>query len=158
MNKEMCSTVFSKEQKDSNFYLTTTDGISRYLNTVLSGWGYHVFYNCSEQSDSCYIKSDIGFLEEHDIIHVRVSNHIIMNASTAVDFDVYAGYIRPGAVSYVELIIKLANHLGQRIPEKINMIQPGTEYFREYKIEMQERAAMTRNKGYWPTSQRFYIA
>ena len=157
MNKDAYSGALVKKEKDSTFFLITTDGIARYLNSVLSGWGYDVYYNCSGQSDSCYMESDIGFLETQELISVRISNHPVRGNNKTADYDVYAGYFRPGAISYVELIVKLADRLWQRIPERINMIQPGTENYRQYKIELQERAAMVRARGYWPLGQRFYV-
>jgi hypothetical protein len=157
MNKDAYSGALVKREKNSTFFLITTDGIGRYLNTVLSEWNYHVSFNYSSRSDSCYIKSDIGFLEEQDMILVRISNHPIMGKNKSADFDVYAGYFRPGAICYVELIIKLADRLGQRVPERINMIRPGTDYYRQYKIELHERAAMVRARGYSPLGQRFYV-
>jgi len=154
---ETCTWALKRKEKDSSFYLTTTDGIGRYLNTVLTHWGYQVYYNYSEQSDSCYIKSDIGFMEEHNLINIRVSNHPVRKNDAIVDYDVYAGYLRPYAISYVDLIINLAALLGQKSPERINVLRPGTGSYRQYKIELQRRAAIAKAKGYWPISQRFYV-
>jgi len=74
-SNEICSWAMERKEKDNNFYFTTTDGIGRYLNTVLKHWGYKVYFNNSEHSDSCYLKSDIGMLETNNLINVRVSNH-----------------------------------------------------------------------------------
>ena len=157
IDKEAYSGALVKREKDSTFFLTTTCGIGRYLNSVLSRWGYDLHYNYSSQSDSCYIKSDIGFLGTQEPILVRISNHPIKGNHKAADFDVYAGYLRPDAINYVELIVKLAGRLGQRIPGRINMIRPGTNYYRQYKIELQKRATMVKARGYWPLGERFYV-
>jgi len=157
MNKEAYYGTLVKGEKNSTFYFTTTDGIGRYLNTVLTEWGYKVDYNDSGLSDSCYIRSDIGFLETQEEINVRISNHPIRSNDKDIDFDVYAGYFRKGAISYVDLIVKLADRLGQRIPGRIYTVQPGTKFYRLYKIELQERAAMVKARGYWPLGQRFYV-
>jgi len=146
-----------RKDEDSSFFFTTTDGISRYINKVLSYWGYKVYFNNSEQSDSCYIKSDIGFIETHNPLKIRVSNHSIQNNNTVVDYDVYAGFLRPSAINYVELILNLAAMLGQRAPERVNVLRPGSDAYRQYIIELQKRAAIARTKGYWPKSQRFYV-
>jgi len=146
-----------RKDKDSSFFYTTTDGIGRYLNTVLKHWGYKVHFHNSEKSDSCYIKSDIGLMKTHNLIDIRVSNHPIWNNDGIVDYDIYAGYLRPSAISYVDLILNLAALLGQRAPERINVLKPGSDAYRQYKIELQRRAAIARTKGYWPKSQRFYV-
>ena len=156
-SNEICSWAMERKEKDNNFYFTTTDGIGRYLNTVLKHWGYKVYFNNSEHSDSCYLKSDIGMLETNNLINVRVSNHPIRRNDIIVDYDVYAGYLRPSAISYVDLILNLAALLGQKAPERINVLRPGSDYYRQYKIELQRRAAIARTKGYWPKSQRFYV-
>jgi len=127
MNRESRDGVFVKREKYSTFYLTTTDGISRYLNTVLKTQGYDVSFNCSSQSDSCYIRFNTG-LYTQDMLSIRVSNHPVRKDNAVTNFDVYAGYFRPGA-----------------------------NYFRYYKIEMQKRAACAKSKGYWPLSERFYV-
>jgi len=156
-NREVYYYDVKRKDEDSSFFFTTTDGIGRYLNTVLTYWGYKVEFNNSNQSDSCYITSDIGFIEMYNPLKIRVSNHSIQKNETVVDYDVYAGFLRTSAISYVDLIYDLAFQLDQKVPRRIMALRPGSIYYRQYKIELQRRAAIVRTKGYWPKSQRFYV-
>jgi len=143
--------------KEQNYYLTSTYSIGRYLRSVLKNWGYYVFLNRSNKSDSCYLETDTGSMEEPNSILIRVSNHPVMNEKT-VDYDVYAGFERTGAVSYIDLIVKLAELLGHRVPSYLLRLHQGTYYYRQYRIQLRERANIAETRGYWPDSWKLYVS
>ena len=150
--------VMTKKHKTGErFFLTTTDGIGRYLNTVITYSGFWLVYDVSDSSDSCYLRCNTGTRENPQSILIRISNHPMRKVNVSIDYDLYAGFCREGAINYIQLIFRLNETIGLSIPERAHYLRPGTSLYRDYKIEMQKYAAMERKYGHWPRRARLYV-
>ena len=143
-----------KEHK--NWYFTSPDAISRYLFSIINNWGYSAKWNKSSDSESRYLKINIGSFLCPKALHIRISNHSVPPASKSIkfDFDVYCSHDRKGAISYVNLLGKLANELNRPMPLSLNKIKAGTRPYKYYRIEMQNRA---KNKRRFYAGDRLYV-
>lgn len=142
-----------------NWYLTRPEAISRLLVSIIRTWGYPVHWNFSDDSESVYLKVCLGTRESPKAFHIRISNHSIPPESLSAIFhlDVYSGYEREGAVSYVKAISKLAKDLGKTLPDYLSRVCIGTEQYKLYRVEMQRRKKHAKNGLFYSQEERFYV-
>ena len=124
------------------YYLTSTSGIANYLCRTLKSFGFFVRYNHSDASDSIYMNINLGTREAPVAVHVRISNHSVFRNNTDVqyDFDICGTHSRQGATTYIKFLSKFAAEHGKTLPLSMQALQPGTQRYKRYAIEMQKRA------------------
>ena len=142
-----------------NWYLTKPEAISRYLVSVIRNWGYQVYWNPSDDSESMYLKVWLGTQESPRIFHIRISNHSVppKNLWVIFDIDVYCEYEREGATSYIKVLSKLAEELGKSLPPALEKVKAGTEPYKNYRIEMQRRRKLANGRRYFFNAERIYV-
>jgi hypothetical protein len=142
-----------------SWYLIKPEAISRFLVSVIRNWGYPVFWNRSEDSESVYLKLCLGTPESPRVLHIRISNHSVPQRNLWVMFnmDVYCGHEREGATNYIKLISKLADILDRPIPEGLERVITGTEPYKSYRIEMQRRRNPANGKPCLLIGDRLYV-
>ena len=142
-----------------SWYFTKPGAISRYLTSVIRNWGYPVFWNRSEDSESVYQKVCLGSRELPKALHIRISNHSVAPESLWIlfNFDVYCDYEREGAISYVKLLSKLAEELGKPLPPVMEQLKTGTEPYKNYRIEMQRRKKLANDRRRFFGGERLYV-
>lgn len=141
------------------WYYTKPQAISKYLFTVFSKWGYYVFWNQSDDSESFYLKVNLGTKESPKPMHIRISNHSIPqnNRWVLYDVDLYCGFEREGATSYIKLLSKMANLLNKPLPHVLEHVKTGTPLYKTYRITMQNRKKLAYEKGYRFQDDRLYL-
>jgi len=141
------------------WYLTMPEAISRFLVKVIRNWGYPVFWNSSNYSESLYLKICLGTLESPKALHIRISNHSVPPKKRWIvfDFDVYSSYEREGAINYIILLSELAKALGKPFPVALEQVKTGTQSYENYMVEMQRRMKMADGKACVFDDQRFYV-
>jgi hypothetical protein len=152
--------VFMMSKLVNNWYFTSPGAISRYLVTVIRGWGYPVTWNRSEDSESLYLKVSLGTLEVPRTLHIRISNHTIPPETLRVvfDADVYCSYEREGATNYIKLIAALAEETGKPPPPILARIRAGTQPYKKYRIEMQHRKKRANDRRHgFSSGERLYV-
>ena len=145
--------------KALGWYLISPRGISRFLSKVFRDWGYRVFWNQSDSSESFYLKLCLGTKEEPESLHIRISNHSLSQNNSWVMFDVdlYCSYEREGATSYIKLLTKLAGELDKPLPAYLEKVRVGTMPYKRYSIEMQRQRRWARKKGRSFAGNRLYV-
>jgi hypothetical protein len=141
------------------WYLTSPEAISRYLVSIFRNWGFPVFWNLSWDSESVYQKVCLGTREAPRALHIRISDHSVSqkNLWVAFNFDVYCGYEREGAISYIKLLSILAEKLDKPLPPVLEQLKTGTESYKNYRIEMQRRKRQTNSRCRSFESERLYV-
>jgi len=142
-----------------NWYFTKPEAISRYLVSVFRSWGYPVFWNRSDDSESVYLKVYVGTLDSPKTLHIRISNHSVPQKRLwiAFNFDVYGSYEREGAMSYIRLLSKIAEDLDKPFPAALERIKTGTQSYKSYMVEMQRRRKMADGRPHFFDDQRLYV-
>ena len=152
-----------------SWYLTRPGAISQYLVSVIKNWGYPVFWNRefeieqahwrSGDSESVYLKVCLGSRESPKALRIRISNHSVApeNLWVVFNFDVYCGYEREGAISYVKLLSKLAEKLDKPLPPVMEQLKTGTEPYKHYRIEMQRRKKLANGRQRFFEGERLYV-
>ena len=142
-----------------DWYFTSPEAISRYLTTVIRGWGYQAIWNRSDDSESVYIKVCLGTREAPESVHIRISNHSVPPKSLWIkfQFDVYCGHRREGATSYVKVLSKLAEMLGKPLPPYLKRTKAGTGLYKSYSIEMQRRGKLANGRRNPFPGERLYV-
>ena len=142
-----------------NWYLTGPQAISRYLVSVIRNWGYKVFWNLSDDSESIYLKVWLGTWESPKMFHIRISEHSIppKNLWVVFDIDVYCEYEREGATNYIKLLSKLADELGKPLPPVLEKLKTGTEPYKNYRLEMQRRRKLANGRRQLFRAERIYV-
>ena len=132
-----------------NWYLTRPEAISRFLHKVFTDWGYRVIWNPSDDSESQYLLLCPGTDEDLKPLNIRISNHSVSsrNIWISYDVDVYGGFEREGATSYVKLIVKLSEKMEKPLPPVMEKIGIGTDSYKRYRMEMQRRKKNVRKPG-----------
>jgi len=148
-----------KNQNFKSWYFIKPQAISRYLVSVIRSWGYPVFWNRSDDSESLYLKVYIGSIESPKTLHIRISDHSIPIKNLWVEFnyDVYGSFEREGAISYVKLLSKLAEDLSKPLPAALERTKAGTELYKNYRIEMQRRKKQLNGKYRFTGEDRLYV-
>jgi len=141
-----------------DWYFTSPEAISRYLTTVIRGWGYKTRWNLSDNSESVYIKACLGTKEAPKSLHIRMSNHTLPpNSRSMYNYDVYCGHRRKEATSYVKLLSGLAERLGKPLPCCLRSTNVGTKQYKTYSIEMQRRGKQASDRGSLFLEERLYV-
>ena len=142
-----------------NWYLTRPEAISRLLVSIIRTWGYPVHWNFSDDSESVYLKVCLGTRESPKAFHIRISNHSIppKNLWVAFQLDVYSGFEREGAVSYIKALSRLAQDLDKPLPEFLDPVRTGTEPYKRYRVEMQRRRKLARGRSCFYREERLYV-
>jgi len=142
-----------------NWFFTKPKVISKYLLTVFKDWGYAVYWNMSDDSESVYQKICLGTRESPKSLHIRISDHSIPTEKHWVtyQFDVYCGFEREGATNYIKLLLLLAEELNKPLPPVLEYIKTGTKPYRSYRIEMQRRKKMAKGRSRFFREERLYV-
>ena len=142
-----------------HWYLTRPEAISRYLASVIRNWGYQVYWNPSDDSESRYLKVYLGTRESPKSFHIRISDHSVPPKKLWVvfDIDVYCEYEREGATSYVKLLSKLAEELGRSLPPALEKLKAGTAPYKNYRVEMQRRKKLANSRRHFFRAERVYV-
>jgi len=148
-----------KNQFYKSWYFIKPQAISRYLVSVIRSWGYSVYWNRSDDSESLYLKVCINTLGDLKTLHIRISDHSIppKNLWVAFNYDVYGCYEREGAISYVKLLSKLAEELDKPFPSILKRVSIGTDLYKNYRIEMQRRRKLLNGKYHFTREDRLYV-
>ena len=141
------------------WYLTRPEAISKYLFSIFTSWGYFVCWNQSDDSESLYLKVCLGTRKEQKTLHIRISDHSVQLKNCWVKFnvDLYCGYEREGATSYIKLLTKLAGELNKPLPAYLGKVKAGTIPYKRYRIEMQCRRKWARRNGRSLAGDRLYV-
>ena len=148
-----------KGQCAKNWYFIKPQAISQYLVSVIRNWGYPVFWNKSDDSESIYLKVYIDIHEPSKTLHIRVSDHSIppKNLWVAFNYDIYGSYEREGAMSYIKLLSKLAEDMGKPLPPALKRVKAGTLLYKNYRIEMQRRKKQLNGRYHFTREERLYV-
>lgn len=146
-------------QFTGGWYLTKPEAISRFLVSVIRNWNYPVFWNRSEDSESVYIHVCLGTRETPQWFRIRISEHSVPPKNVWITFnmDVYSGFEREGAISYIKLLSKLAEDLAKPFPAALEQIKIGTEAYKKYRVEMQRRGKVANARYRFSGQDRFYV-
>jgi hypothetical protein len=146
-------------EERKSWYLTKPGAISRYLFSVFEQWGYFAWWNDSADSESAYLKVNLGTSLDVRMFHIRISDHAIPPERQRVIFDVdlYCSYEREGATSYIKLLTNLSNELRKPLPAHFQYIKPGTASYKNYRIELQRRGALGKRKPHSFAGAKLYV-